>query len=155
MLGQWLTSAAKLAKNLAIRLVFIASLIVLLPLAVLNRQTVTLAVNPLDVTRAAPETALTTPLFIALFAAFSFGLLVGWVMGYFSKNKSRRALPVARGMIKASQPKSDEPTISGYMPERRAVAGPFDGAAAQSGEESETSREGGEKSDASRNLLRP
>jgi hypothetical protein len=148
LLGQWLTSAAKLAKNLAIRLVFIASLIVLLPLAVLNRQTVTLAVNPLDVTRAAPETALTIPLFIALFAAFSFGLLVGWVMGYFSKNKSPRALPVARGMIKASQPKSDEPTISGHMPARRAVSAPFDGAAAQSGEESETSHAAG-KSDAS------
>ena len=148
MLGQWLTSAAKLAKNLAVRLVFFASLIVLLPLAVLNRQAVTLAVNPLDVTRAAPETALTIPLFIALFAAFSFGLLVGWVMGYFSKNKSLRALPVARGMIKASQPESDEPIMSGHLPARRAVSAPFDGAAARSGEESETSHEVG-KSDAS------
>ena len=147
MLGQWLTSAAELAKNLAFRLLFIACLIVLLPLAVLNRQTVTLAFNPLDLTRAAPESALTIPLFIALFAAFSCGLLVGWVMGYVSKNKTPRALPAARGMIKTSQPKSDAPAISGTMPAMRAVTDMSDGASAQSGEESETGNET-QKSDA-------
>ena len=134
MLGQSLISAAKLAKSFAVRLFFIVSLIVLLPLAVLNRQTVTLAFNPLDLTRTSPESVLTIPIFIALFAAFSFGLFVGWVMGYFSRNKSPRALPVAVGMIKASQSKSDEP-------EMRAVSAAFDGTPAHLGEKSETSKE--------------
>ena len=100
----------------------------------LNRQTVTLAFNPLDLTRTSPESVLTIPIFIALFAAFSFGLFVGWVMGYFSRNKSPRALPVAVGMIKASQSKSDEP-------EMRAVSAAFDGTPAHLGEKSETSKE--------------
>ena len=134
MLGQLLISAVELAKSFAVRLFFIASLIVLLPLAVLNRQTVTLAFNPLDLTRTSPESVLTIPIFIALFAAFSFGLFVGWVMGYFSRNKSPRALPVAVGMIKASQSKSDEP-------EMRAASATFDGTPAQLGEKSETSKE--------------
>ena len=140
MLGQLLISAVELGKSFAVRLFFIASLIVLLPLAVLNRQTVTLAFNPLDLTRTSPESVLTIPIFIALFAAFSFGLFVGWVMGYFSRNKSPRALPVAVGMIKASQSKSDEP-------EMRAVSATFDGTPAKLGEKSETSK-GMRKSDA-------
>ena len=130
MLGQWLTSAAKLAKNLAVRLVFIASLIVLLPLAVLNRQkAVTLAVNPLDVTRAAPETRSPCRFLSRYLPLFHGGLLVGWVMGYFSENKLR-ALPVARGMIKASQPKRSMSRPYPATLSQSALFGPFDGASA-------------------------
>ena len=112
MVGQaltsWLTSAGKLAKTLVIRLVFITSLIILLPLAVLNRQTVTLSLNPMDLMRAAPESALTMPLFIALFVAFCLGLLLGWLLGYVGQNTRRRALwdaslPAVTGVIKPTQ----------------------------------------------------
>ena len=108
MLTSWLTSAGKLAKSLAIRLVFISSLIILLPLAVLNRQTVTLSLNPMDLMRAAPESALTMPLFIALFIAFCLGLMLGWLLGYIGQNKRSRALsdaslPVVTGVIKPTQ----------------------------------------------------
>ena len=102
MVGHWLTSAGNLAKTLIVRLVFIASLIILLPLAVLNRQSVSVSFNPLDLTRAAPESALTMPLFIALFAAFCVGLLFGWLLGYFGQNKRARALPVTPPVIKPS-----------------------------------------------------
>lgn len=103
LVGHWLTSAGKLAKTLIVRLVFIASLIILLPLAVLNRQSVSVSYNPLDLTRAAPESAFTMPLFIALFTAFCVGLLFGWLLGYFGQNKRTRALPTALPVIKASQ----------------------------------------------------
>jgi formate hydrogenlyase subunit 3/multisubunit Na+/H+ antiporter MnhD subunit len=112
-LTSWLASAARLAKNLAIRLLLIAALIILLPLAVLNRQTVTLFLNPLDLTRAAPERALTLPLFIALFAAFSCGLLLGWVMGYVAKNKRARASSAAAPQT--SLPATSLPVTSGVI----------------------------------------
>ena len=61
---------ALVAKQLAARLVFLSTLIILLPLAVLNRQTVSIALNPMDLLRDVPHGRLEMPLFIALFALF-------------------------------------------------------------------------------------
>lgn len=65
-------------KSLAGRLAFFVALIVLLPLAVLNRQIVELSLNPLDIVSADPGLSVKIPLFMALFAMFAIGLLLGY-----------------------------------------------------------------------------
>lgn len=66
-----------------------------------------MSLNPLDLTRAAPESAVTMPLFIAILAAFAVGLLAGWALGHIGKKASGRALPAALPVIKASQSASE------------------------------------------------
>jgi hypothetical protein len=100
---------AQIAKQLAARLAFLISLMVLLPLAVLNRQNVGVSLNPMDLLRDTPQTPLVMPLFIALFASFIFGLLAGWVMGRFGKNGAKRAMPRRSGVIKPPQDKPAKP----------------------------------------------
>lgn len=76
-------------KALAGRLAFFLALMILLPLAVLNRQLVELRLDPFDIIRAETGFSLTMPLFIAVFVAFGFGLIMGSAVG-------RRAKPVAK-----------------------------------------------------------
>ena len=90
---------ALVAKQLAARLVFLSTLIILLPLAVLNRQTVSIALNPMDLLRDVPHGRLEMPLFIALFALFILGLLAGWLMGRLGQNRRRRATGLARASV--------------------------------------------------------
>jgi uncharacterized integral membrane protein len=87
--GRWVKPVALVAKQLAARLVFLSTLIILLPLAVLNRQTVSIALNPMDLLRDVPHGRLEMPLFIALFALFILGLLAGWLMGRLGQNRRR------------------------------------------------------------------
>ena len=82
---------ALVAKQLTARLAFLSTLIVLLPLAVLNRQSVSISLNPMDLLRDVPQGQLEMPLFIALFALFILGLLLGWLMGRLGKNRRKRA----------------------------------------------------------------
>lgn len=106
MFGRWVKPVALVAKQLAARLVFFSTLIILLPLAVLNRQTVSIALNPMDLLRDVPHGRLEMPLFIALFALFILGLLAGWLMGRLGQNRRRRATGLARapatGLARAS-----------------------------------------------------
>jgi len=114
---------ALVAKQLAARLVFLLTLIILLPLAVLNRQTVSIALNPMDLLRDVPLGRLEMPLFIALFALFILGLLAGWLMGRLGQNRRRRATGLARASgtsaTSATSAKSAAPPTS---PSRRAPA---------------------------------
>lgn len=114
---------ALVAKQLAARLVFLLTLIILLPLAVLNRQTVSIALNPMDLLRDVPHGRLEMPLFIALFALFILGLLAGWLMGRLGQNRRRRATGLARASgtsaTSATSAKSAAPPTS---PSRRAPA---------------------------------
>lgn len=114
---------ALVAKQLAARLVFLSTLIILLPLAVLNRQTVSIALNPMDLLRDVPLGRLEMPLFIALFALFILGLLAGWLMGRLGQNRRRRATGLARASGTSGSPatsaKSSAPPTS---PSRRAPA---------------------------------
>lgn len=105
MVGRWLKPVALVAKQLAARLVFLSTLIILVPLAVLNRQSVSISFNPMDLLRDEPQGRLEMPLFIALFALFILGLLSGWLMGRFGKNR-RQALP---GPSHALSPSSSRP----------------------------------------------
>ena len=98
---------AQIAKQLAARLAFLISLMVLLPLAVLNRQSVGVSLNPMDLLRDTPQAQLFMPLFIALFTSFIFGLLAGWVIGRFGKNATKRAMPRRVGVIETQQDKAD------------------------------------------------
>ena len=99
MFGRWVKPVALVAKQLAARLVFLSTLIILLPLAVLNRQTVSIALNPMDLLRDVPHGRLEMPLFIALFALFILGLLAGWLMGRLGQNRRRRATGLARASV--------------------------------------------------------
>ncbi|MDA8524390.1 LapA family protein [Alphaproteobacteria bacterium] len=109
-----------MAKQLAARLVFLSTLIILLPLAVLNRQTVSIALNPMDLLRDVPHGRLEMPLFIALFALFILGLLAGWLMGRLGQNRRRRATGLARASGTSGSP-ATLPT-SPTSPSRRAPA---------------------------------
>jgi uncharacterized integral membrane protein len=111
---------ALVAKQLAARLVFLSTLIILLPLAVLNRQTVSIALNPMDLLRDAPHGRLEMPLFIALFALFILGLLAGWLMGRLGQNRRRRATGLARASGTSGSPSS--PAAPPTSPSRRAPA---------------------------------
>lgn len=105
----------------------------------LNRQNVTVSFNPMDLTRAAPESALTMPLFIALFVAFFCGVCIGYLLGYFGQNKSP-ALPVTPRVIKPSQGagEADTSTKASVFSANKALSGqPID----RNGDESETSDE--------------
>ena len=111
---------ALVAKQLAARLVFLSMLIILLPLAVLNRQTVSIALNPMDLLRDVPHGRLEMPLFIALFALFILGLLAGWLMGRLGQNRRRRATGLARASGTSGSPAA--PPTSPTSPSRRAPA---------------------------------
>ena len=111
---------ALVAKQLAARLVFLSTLIILLPLAVLNRQTVSIALNPMDLLRDVPHGRLEIPLFIALFALFILGLLAGWLMGRLGQNRRRRATGLARASGTSGSPAA--PPTPPTSPSRRAPA---------------------------------
>jgi len=111
---------ALVAKQLAARLVFLSTLIILLPLAVLNRQTVSIALNPMDLLRDVQHGRLEMPLFIALFALFILGLLAGWLMGRLGQNRRRRATGLARASGTSGSPAA--PPTPPTSPSRRAPA---------------------------------
>lgn len=115
MLGRWWKAGTQFAKLVIVRLVFILSLLILLPLAVLNRQSVGIFVNPMDLIRAEPSGRIFVPLFIALFVIFILGLMVGWVMGRFGDAKkpvqnTTHTMPRAAGMVKAAHNSSQGDT---------------------------------------------
>jgi uncharacterized integral membrane protein len=118
--GRWVKPVALVAKQLAARLVFLSTLIILLPLAVLNRQTVSIALNPMDLLRDVPHGRLEMPLFIALFALFILGLLAGWLMGRLGQNRRRRATGLARASGTSGSPAA--PPTPPTSPSRRAPA---------------------------------
>ncbi len=120
MFGRWVKPVALVAKQLAARLVFLSTLIILLPLAVLNRQTVSIALNPMDLLRDVPHGRLEMPLFIALFALFILGLLAGWLMGRLGQNRRRRATGLARASGTSGSPAA--PAAPPTSPSRRARA---------------------------------
>ncbi|MBL6641297.1 MAG: LapA family protein [PS1 clade bacterium] len=123
MFGRWVKPVALVAKQLAARLVFLLTLIILLPLAVLNRQTVSIALNPMDLLRDVPLGRLEMPLFIALFALFILGLLAGWLMGRLGQNRRRRATGLARASgTSATSAKSAKSAAPPTSPSRRAPA---------------------------------
>jgi uncharacterized integral membrane protein len=118
--GRWVKPVALVAKQLAARLVFLSTLIILLPLAVLNRQTVSIALNPMDLLRDVQHGRLEMPLFIALFALFILGLLAGWLMGRLGQNRRRRATGLARASGTSGSPAA--PPTPPTSPSRRAPA---------------------------------
>jgi uncharacterized integral membrane protein len=123
LFGRWVKPVALVAKQLAARLVFLSTLIILLPLAVLNRQTVSIALNPMDLLRDVQHGRLEMPLFIALFALFILGLLAGWLMGRLGQNRRRRATGLARASGTSGSPAAPPtPPTPPTSPSRRAPA---------------------------------
>ncbi len=83
-------------KSLAGRLAFFVSLIILLPLAVLNRQMVELALNPFDILRQQPSLKLSLPLFMALFIAFAIGIMLGYALAAMRKTQTKPKAKAAK-----------------------------------------------------------
>lgn len=75
-------------------LVFVPLGIVLVALAVANRGNVKLGFDPFVTDGSSPTLEL--PLFIALFAALTFGVLIGGIASWISQGKHRRAARLAR-----------------------------------------------------------
>lgn len=129
MLGRWWKAGTQFAKLVIVRLVFILSLLILLPLAVLNRQSVGIFVNPMDLIRAEPSGRIFVPLFIALFVIFILGLMVGWVMGRFGGAKkpvqnTTHTMPRAAGMVKAAHNSSQGDTPASRAAPKTALGAP-------------------------------
>lgn len=80
--------SALLVKLLA-RVGFFAVLAIILPLAVQNRQSVDIYLNPFSLLDT-PEPALRLPLFLALLLALGIGLLLGYGLGRLTGHKAGR-----------------------------------------------------------------
>ena len=61
--------------------IFCALCLLVIPLAVMNRQRVTLKLNPFDFLTEAPSLAINLPLFVLLLSLLTVGFLVGYAMG--------------------------------------------------------------------------
>ena len=80
---------------------------------------VELAFNPFDILRAAPETSLKMPLFMALFLMFALGLLLGYGLRSTIQKPPKNAKP-ARGkpkIFQSSQNLSAPGSLSGETPQ--------------------------------------
>lgn len=108
------------------RLVFIALLVIIIPLAVQNRQFITVELNPLALVNDAQSVGLTLPLFIllivTLFIGLASGLLFGWGLGRLQARKKNA------GRLKQSVPPA---AIAGstQMPAKMLEAGHGEAAA--------------------------
>ncbi len=74
-----------LLAKLLTRIAFIGLLIIIVPLAVQNRQPVDLTLNPIAALTGDTGAAFTLPLFIALLLALGVGLLVGLGLAHLSR----------------------------------------------------------------------
>ena len=85
------------------RLIFLALLLIIIPLAVQNRQRVSVEMNPLALINDALSVGFTLPLFIllivTLFIGLGAGLVFGWAMARLQARKKigklKRAVPPA------------------------------------------------------------
>lgn len=86
-------------KRIVSLVIFVPIAVVLIVLAVANRQVVTLALNPFR-----PEDgvlSVSAPFFLFLFVAVLFGMLIGWMVTWWTQGKHRkRARLEAREAIK-------------------------------------------------------
>ena len=75
------------------RIIFIALVALLIPLAVQNRQPVTLYYDPLAWMDGAESASLTLPLFLILLIIAVFGFVVGWIVSaavYFKRQSEKK-----------------------------------------------------------------
>lgn len=92
-------------KILAARLAFFLVLIVLLPLAVLNRQMVELVLNPFAIIGASGGFTVILPLFIVLFIAFALGMILGYGLAAIGKKPSK-AKPTSPAILRQNAPQT-------------------------------------------------
>ncbi|MBV6656977.1 MAG: DUF1049 domain-containing protein [Devosiaceae bacterium] len=78
----------KIAKRLWTVLIIVPLAIILIALAVANRQMVQLSMDPMSAD--APFMAMQVPLFVAIFAALIVGVLIGGTAVWFSQGQFRK-----------------------------------------------------------------
>ena len=97
--------------------VFVPLAIILVALAVANREAVTFTMDPFNPGN--PALSVQTPLFVLLFAALAIGLIVGGLATWFRQGHYRRlarqraqeADALRQAAIRAPQPASDLPAL--------------------------------------------
>ncbi|MFW2436665.1 MAG: lipopolysaccharide assembly protein LapA domain-containing protein [Parvibaculales bacterium] len=113
---------AFLAK-LTSRIIFIALVALLIPLAVQNRQLITLYYDPLAWMDGAESASITLPLFLILLMIAVLGFIIGWIVSatvYF-KRQSEKKYEVwrnARGERAASE---NQPPVMTHLPDAPAM----------------------------------
>lgn len=87
--------------KLVSRLIFIVLALIIIPLAVQNRQIISVELNPLALLNDAQSADLTLPLFILLILTLAVGLLAGllagWAMAQLQTRKKTRLLSPLEG----------------------------------------------------------
>jgi uncharacterized membrane protein YciS (DUF1049 family) len=105
------------------RIIFIALVALLIPLAVQNRQPVTLYYDPLAWMDGAERASLTLPLFLILLIIAVFGFVVGWIVSaavYFKRQSEKKyeAWRSARGAQAATK---NQPPVMTHLPDAPAM----------------------------------
>lgn len=105
------------------RIIFIALVALLIPLAVQNRQPVTLYYDPLAWMDGAESASLTLPLFLILLIIAVFGFVVGWIVSsavYFKRQSEKKyeAWRSARGAQAATK---NQPPVMTHLPDAPAM----------------------------------
>lgn len=81
--------------KLVSRLVFVALAIIIIPLAVQNRQMVSVELNPLALVNEAQSTGFSMPLFVllilTLFIGLASGVVFGWAMASLKARKKQKS----------------------------------------------------------------
>lgn len=111
------------------RMAFFSVCLLAVPLTVMNRQTVTLRLNPFEFLDGAAATAITLPLFVLVLMIFVIGLLVGYGLARLAgarKNRTsrtaRRLPPLPTVVKQPSTQTGDSAEGSGSAAARQALA---------------------------------
>ena len=103
-------------RNFVAALILIPLAIVIVLLAVANRQAVTLSLDPFLAEK--PALAVTQPLFVLLLAALIAGVIVGGIAAWLRQGKWRRAARRAQAEVRALRAETD--ALEGAARGRRA-----------------------------------
>lgn len=110
--------------KLVSRLIFIVLALIIIPLAVQNRQIITVQLNPLALLTDAQSAELSLPLFILLILTLAVGLAsgvaAGWAMARLHARKKARLL----SPLDTSDADSGAPTIAPTIPKRTEMLEP-------------------------------
>jgi len=113
---------AFLAK-LTSRIIFIALVALLIPLAVQNRQPITLYYDPLAWMDGAESASITLPLFLILLMIAVLGFIIGWIVSatvYF-KRQSEKKYEVWRNARGERAASVNQPPVMTHLPDAPAM----------------------------------
>ena len=110
------------------RSIFIALALLLIPLAIQNRQSVTLHYDLLAWLNDTPGNAIVLPLFVLLLLAATLGFLAGWLSSALShfRRDSARKLTAWRDTRSAAAAEKKKPPVLAHLPDEPVMLEPSD-----------------------------